>query len=121
MDRRRAISADWHPREQRAAHARVAIRRCARRHRLRIGTAALRPARIFAGPIPRNGHSGGALAYAREKCGRADWQFVRNFEPTIPAPDAFADFVTFFSVFTHLLDEDIFRFLAEAHRVLKPG
>ena len=61
------------------------------------------------------------LAFAREKCGRSDWEFIHNFEPTIPAPDASADFVTFFSVFTHLLDEDIFRFLAEARRVLKPG
>lgn len=61
------------------------------------------------------------LAYAREKCGRPEWRFVTTFEPAIPAEDASADFVTFFSVFTHLLDEDIYRFLAEARRVLKPG
>jgi ubiquinone/menaquinone biosynthesis C-methylase UbiE len=64
---------------------------------------------------------GDALAYAREKCGRADWEFIENFDPTIPVADDSADFVTFFSVFTHLLDEDIFRFLADARRVLKPG
>lgn len=64
---------------------------------------------------------GEALDYAREKCGRADWRFVQSFEPVIPVEDTSADFVTFFSVFTHLLDEDIYRFLAEANRVLRPG
>jgi SAM-dependent methyltransferase len=58
--------------------------------------------------------------YAREKCGRPDWVFVANHLPTIPAADSSADFVTFFSVFTHLLDEDIYRFMREAKRVLKP-
>jgi ubiquinone/menaquinone biosynthesis C-methylase UbiE len=62
-----------------------------------------------------------ALAFAREKCDRPDWKFIEHFEPTIPVEDASADFVTFFSVFTHLLDEDIFRLLADARRVLKPG
>jgi len=47
--------------------------------------------------------------------------FIQNRHATIPVPDGIADFVTFFSVFTHLLDEDIFRFLAEAKRVAKPG
>ena len=62
-----------------------------------------------------------ALDYAREKCGRPDWQFIANYLPSIPSEDSVADFVTFFSVFTHLLDEDIFRFLKEAKRVAKPG
>ncbi len=62
-----------------------------------------------------------ALEYAREKCGRADWRFVTNHLPTIPVDDSTADFITFFSVFTHLLDEDIFHFLTEAKRVAKPG
>jgi len=62
-----------------------------------------------------------ALEYAREKCGRPDWRFIANHLPSIPAEDSMADFVTFFSVFTHLLDEDIFRFLSEAKRVAKPG
>lgn len=61
------------------------------------------------------------LDYAREKCGRTDWEFIANYRPTIPVADHSADFVTFFSVFTHLLDEDIYRFLAEAKRVAKPG
>jgi ubiquinone/menaquinone biosynthesis C-methylase UbiE len=62
-----------------------------------------------------------ALDYARDKCGRPDWSFVQNQEPTIPAADSSADFVSFFSVFTHLLDEDVYRFLVEAQRVAKPG
>lgn len=62
-----------------------------------------------------------ALDYAREKCARPDWAFIANHRPTIPVPDASADFVAFFSVFTHLLDEDIYKFLLEAKRALKPG
>lgn len=62
-----------------------------------------------------------ALDYAREKCARPDWEFIRTFEPVIPATDASADYVCFFSVFTHLLDEDIYRFLVEAKRTLRPG
>lgn len=62
-----------------------------------------------------------ALAYAAERCARPDWSFLPHYEASIPVEDGIADFVTFFSVFTHLLDEDIYRFLAEAHRVLKPG
>ena len=62
-----------------------------------------------------------ALNFAREKCGRADWRFILDRRGAIPVEDSSADFVTFFSVFTHLLDEDIFRFLLEAKRVAKPG
>lgn len=62
-----------------------------------------------------------ALEYAREKCARPDWCFISHFEPSIPVENSFADFVTFFSVFTHLLDEDIYRFLEDAKRVSRPG
>src|SRR5687768_10844706 len=48
-----------------------------------------------------------SLRFAREKCEREDWQFIQNHQPTIPVPDHTADFVSFFSVMTHLLDEDI--------------
>jgi ubiquinone/menaquinone biosynthesis C-methylase UbiE len=64
---------------------------------------------------------GEALRYAEEKCARADWKFLETFEPIIPVGDQTADMVCFFSVFTHLLDEDIYRFLLEAKRVTKPG
>lgn len=39
---------------------------------------------------------------------------------TIPEPDNFADFICFFSVFTHLLHQDTYRYLRDAHHVLKP-
>jgi SAM-dependent methyltransferase len=58
--------------------------------------------------------------YASERCGRPDWRFIPHFLPSIPVENAIADFVTFFSVFTHLLDEDIYRFLSDARRVLVP-
>jgi ubiquinone/menaquinone biosynthesis C-methylase UbiE len=61
------------------------------------------------------------LEYARQKCGRSDWQFLTHSEPTLPVPDGSADFVTFFSVFTHLLDEDIYKFLRDARRALRPS
>jgi SAM-dependent methyltransferase len=40
---------------------------------------------------------------------------------SIPAPDHQADFVVFFSVFTHLLHEQSYAYLSEARRVLRPG
>ncbi|MBC7369247.1 MAG: class I SAM-dependent methyltransferase [Undibacterium sp.] len=62
-----------------------------------------------------------ALDYAREKCARPDWEFIRTLDAVIPVEDGCADYVCFFSVFTHLLDEDIYRFLVEARRVAKSG
>ncbi|WP_447938798.1 class I SAM-dependent methyltransferase [Pseudoxanthomonas mexicana] len=59
--------------------------------------------------------------YAQKKCGREDWRFYAAPGTTIPEPDASADFITFFSVFTHLEFEDTFRYLVDAARVLKPG
>jgi SAM-dependent methyltransferase len=61
------------------------------------------------------------LEYAEELCERPDWQFVTTNGTTIPCDSASADFVCFFSVFTHLPQEDIYRYFREAHRVLKPG
>lgn len=61
------------------------------------------------------------LDHARKICKRVDWEFIACSDSVIPCGDACADFVTFFSVFTHLLDEDIFRYLCEAKRVLKPS
>jgi ubiquinone/menaquinone biosynthesis C-methylase UbiE len=62
-----------------------------------------------------------ALVFAAGKCGRADWRFIPHSEPSIPAGDSTADFISFFSVFTHLHDEDTYRFLCDAKRVAKPG
>jgi len=61
------------------------------------------------------------LEYARELCRRPDWTFTETTGTTIPAADGAADFACFFSVFTHLTQEEIFRYIREAHRVLKPG
>ena len=59
--------------------------------------------------------------YARRLAGRADWRFETVREPVIPERDASADFVCFFSVFTHLAHEDSFRYLTEAARVAQAG
>jgi ubiquinone/menaquinone biosynthesis C-methylase UbiE len=61
------------------------------------------------------------IVYARKVSARESWEFHTTTGVGIPAPDASADFVCFFSVFTHLLHEDIYRYLAEAKRVLRPG
>lgn len=59
--------------------------------------------------------------YARARCGRDDWRFYAAPGTTIPEPEASADFITFFSVFTHLRHEESYRYLRDACRVLKPG
>lgn len=61
------------------------------------------------------------LAHAQKLCRRPDWRFVQTAGTRIPCEDHTADFVCFFSVFTHLLHEDSFRYLREATRVLRPG
>lgn len=61
------------------------------------------------------------LDHARRVSARPDWSFVRTDGIRIPAENDSADWVCFFSVFTHLTHEDSFRYLREAKRVLKPG
>jgi SAM-dependent methyltransferase len=61
------------------------------------------------------------LEYARSLCVGREWRFELVEDIVIPEQDAAADMVCFFSVFTHLLHEDSFRYLREASRVLKPG
>ncbi len=61
------------------------------------------------------------LTYAEQLCARPDWRFVHKEGTTIPCEDGKADFTCFFSVFTHLHQEETYRYLREAHRVLKPG
>jgi ubiquinone/menaquinone biosynthesis C-methylase UbiE len=61
------------------------------------------------------------LAYAEARCNRPDWCFASVEGLVIPAADQTADFVTFFSVFTHLTARESAQYLAEAKRVLKPG
>jgi len=59
------------------------------------------------------------LRYAAELCARADFRLERTDGTRIPSEDASADFVCFFSVFTHLLHEDTFKYFRDAARVLK--
>lgn len=61
------------------------------------------------------------LEYAQALCKRPDWKFQQIEGAVIPCPDNSADFTCFFSVFTHLVHEDTFRYITEAHRVLVPG
>lgn len=61
------------------------------------------------------------LEHAQALCGRSDWEFTRTDGEAIPVEADVADFVCFFSVFTHIRHEDSWRYLLEAKRVLKPG
>lgn len=61
------------------------------------------------------------LDLASRLCGRSDWRFERVDTTAIPQADASAEMVCSFSVFTHLLHEETFKYLREAMRVLKPG
>lgn len=61
------------------------------------------------------------LDYARDLCRRPDWRFVATEGHGVPCDDAMADYVCFFSVFTHLLHEDTYRYFLETKRVLRPG
>lgn len=83
----------------------------------------------LAGPLS-SCHDGGYLGtdivpdlldYARDLVERPDWRFELVSGLTIPAGDDEADMVCFFSVFTHLLHEESYSYLAEARRVLRPG
>src|SRR5690606_8657261 len=65
--------------------------------------------------------SGAMVDYARQTCGRPDFAFVHVGGVLIPLEDSVADIVAFFSVGTHLLNEEFFVNLSEARRVLRPG
>ena len=58
--------------------------------------------------------------YAEMKCNRSDWRFYQAPGLSIPEPDNYADFICFFSVFTHLLHQESYKYLQEATRVIKP-
>ena len=59
--------------------------------------------------------------YAQKLVQRPDWTFESIDYISIPEPDGCADMVCFFSVFTHLLNEESYVYLEECVRVLKPG
>ena len=51
----------------------------------------------------------------------ASFRYTLVDDIRIPAADSTADFICAFSVFTHLMHEESYRYLMEARRVLKPG
>ncbi|NET04540.1 MAG: class I SAM-dependent methyltransferase [Merismopedia sp. SIO2A8] len=59
------------------------------------------------------------LEYAETKCNRLDWKFYKAPGLSIPEQNDYADFICFFSVFTHLLHEESYKYLEEAARVIK--
>jgi ubiquinone/menaquinone biosynthesis C-methylase UbiE len=59
--------------------------------------------------------------YAKDSVNRPDWQFKITEGVHIPEQDSQADIICFFSIFTHLLYEETYRYLQESMRVLKPG
>lgn len=61
------------------------------------------------------------LDYNRRKAARPDFKLELVAGNTIPAPDESANFVTYFSVFTHLLHEESYAYLEQTYRVLAPG
>jgi 2-polyprenyl-3-methyl-5-hydroxy-6-metoxy-1,4-benzoquinol methylase len=61
------------------------------------------------------------VEYAKGKFGRENFHFFTCEGLEIPLDAECADFITFFSVFTHLTHEETFLYLEEARRVLRPG
>ena len=52
--------------------------------------------------------------YAEKISQRSDWKFYQAPGLTIPEPDNSADFICFFSVLTHLLHEESYKYLEES-------
>jgi SAM-dependent methyltransferase len=61
------------------------------------------------------------VEYAKILCKRPDWEFLVTDGSSIPVPSGTADYTVFFSVFTHLLHEDTYKYIREAARVVRPG
>lgn len=61
------------------------------------------------------------LQFAEKLSGRRDWEFIQTDGAAIPLAVNTADFVCFFSVFTHILHQETYRYLGAAKRVLKEG
>lgn len=60
------------------------------------------------------------IDYARIKS-PSTYRFVLNRVLNVPAPEASADYVAAFSVFTHLLQPEIFLYMEDIKRVLRDG
>lgn len=64
---------------------------------------------------------GSAVEFARTLCEKPEWEFGVTDGLRIPVKEAVADFVCFFSVFTHVSHEHTYLYLGEASRVLRTG
>jgi len=60
------------------------------------------------------------IDHAKSIC-PASYRFIRSAAVAFPLPDASADMIIGFSVFTHLLHEECYAYLQDAVRVLRPG
>lgn len=63
----------------------------------------------------------GLLREASAAASRPDWRFEQTADAAIPAAPGSADFVCFFSIFTHLLHEQAYLYLEAAREALVPG
>jgi SAM-dependent methyltransferase len=61
------------------------------------------------------------IAFASEKCERPDWRFLVVKGLSIPESDSVADYVSFFSVITHLKPQGSLQYLRDAKRTLRRG
>jgi ubiquinone/menaquinone biosynthesis C-methylase UbiE len=61
------------------------------------------------------------LDRARAIVARPDWHFGQLTNTKIPLPDASADMVCFFSVFTHLNESIVREYLQESRRIVRLG
>ena len=61
------------------------------------------------------------LDYASDICGNPVWRFVKSTDFKLPLENGSVDMAVAFSLFTHLLHEETYAYLAEMRRVLKPG
>jgi SAM-dependent methyltransferase len=61
------------------------------------------------------------IVFASGKCGRPDWRFEVVEGLSIPEQDDVADYVSFFSVITHLKPKESMQYLQDAKRTLKSG
>jgi SAM-dependent methyltransferase len=85
-----------------------------------VGRLASALAGRHAGPYLGTDTNAAFLRAARRAVTAPNVRFERVRDVVIPAADASADVVCFFSVFTHLLHEHSFSYLEEAKRVLAP-
>src|SRR2546421_2148230 len=90
-----------------------------------LGCGSGRTAVQIAKRLPKCGYVGidvvqDLLDHARSLC-PPSYRFIRSTAVGFPLPDASADMIIAFSVFTHLLHEECYAYLQDAVRVLRPG